>query len=100
MAWNPSNSTQLVAACDHHLSPTLHRWDLRSPNMPFELLGHDQVGRNSNLKVQYRAARKLWPCALHRALRKSAVPISCDGVGCASYSACMVARFFAARLLI
>lgn len=44
VAWNPVNSTQLVAACDHHLSPTLHRWDLRSPNMPFELLGHDQVG--------------------------------------------------------
>ena len=43
VAWNPVNSTQLVAACDHHLSPTLHRWDLRSPNMPFELLGHDQV---------------------------------------------------------
>ena len=43
MAWNPTNSTQLVAACDHQLSPTLHRWDLRSPNMPFELLGHDQV---------------------------------------------------------
>ena len=43
VAWNPVNSTQLVAACDHHLSPTLHRWDLRSPNTPFELLGHDQV---------------------------------------------------------
>ena len=52
MAWNPVNSTQLVAACDHHLSPTLHRWDLRSPNMPFELLGHDQVG----ILSQYCAA--------------------------------------------
>ena len=43
VAWSPTNSTQLVAACDHQLSPTLHRWDLRSPTMPFELLGHDQV---------------------------------------------------------
>ena len=43
VAWNPLKSMQLVGACDHHLSPTLLRWELQHPKSPSELLGHEQV---------------------------------------------------------
>ncbi len=43
VAWNPLKAMQLVGACDHHLSPTMLRWELQQPRSPFELLGHEQV---------------------------------------------------------
>ncbi len=43
LAWNPLKGMHIVGACDHHLSPTLLRWDLQQANSPFELLGHEQV---------------------------------------------------------